>query len=245
MKAQQKDDYRSSHASDGYGIRYNKNYTRGYYAAQWRDLEQPILSDLLKSLPTSTKSVLDFACGTGRITRVLSEHFPHVTGVDVSDAMLCQANLPSNVKLQKIDLTTESLNSTFDAATSFRFLLNADSQLRNDALEGIRKHLNSGAYFICNIHMSSSSPMGLLYRALNKLLGKTIHKTMSEQELKKLLENNGFHVEKIIHYSFLPRPGRYAASICEKLILPVEKLCIRSKLPSLLTQSFIAVARKQ
>src|SRR4051812_25855551 len=42
-------------------------------------------------LPPQNKSVLDFGCGVGRLTRALSKHFQEACGVDVSEAMVAQA----------------------------------------------------------------------------------------------------------------------------------------------------------
>lgn len=243
MRTHSEEDYRTSHASEGYGVRYNKNYSNGYYFSQWQLIEKPLLVKVLNEAFDADSQLLDFACGTGRITRLISEHFRGVTGVDVSRAMLSEASVASDVKLLELDLTKESLPERFDGILAFRFLLNADHQLQRDALKSIKEHLKENGVFVCNVHMSATSPMGLVYRGLNSLTGRTIHKTMSAGQLKAILESSGFTVEKIIHYSFLPRPGRYFPAICNRLILPFERFCKAVNMPSRLSQSFIAVAR--
>jgi ubiquinone/menaquinone biosynthesis C-methylase UbiE len=42
-------------------------------------------------LPQSHRSVLDFGCGVGRLSRALSRHFDRYTGVDISPEMIARA----------------------------------------------------------------------------------------------------------------------------------------------------------
>ena len=67
------------------------------------DLEQPIVRDILSSLPVGT--ALDAACGTGRHAAYLDELGHHVIGVDASTEMLAVAakRLPE-VELHQADL---------------------------------------------------------------------------------------------------------------------------------------------
>ena len=65
-------------------------------------------------------------------------------GVDVSEAMLARACCPGNVRLQHIDMTRHFLGETFDVVTAFRFFLNAEPLLREQALQAIRNHLTEG-----------------------------------------------------------------------------------------------------
>jgi SAM-dependent methyltransferase len=62
--------------------------------------------------------ILDFGCGVGRLLPPLAEIAAHVTGVDVSEAMLAEAErncaaLP-NVALVRSDDTLSTVTSTFD-----------------------------------------------------------------------------------------------------------------------------------
>jgi SAM-dependent methyltransferase len=235
--------YRTSHSDFGYGSRYLKSYNYGYYAAQWRDLERPMLMDVIKALPMRPESCLDFACGTGRISNAVAQLVPNVVGVDVSAEMLRVAVVPKNVTLVNKDITRDKLDHQFDVATAFRFFLNAEDELRVAALRALRGHLRAGGYLICNIHMSSSSPMGLIYQFLNSLTGVVVHKTLSREEFVRLLCGNGFSVERIIHYGFMPRIGRYLPALSECAVGPIERFAAAVKAPAALYQSFLVVAR--
>jgi ubiquinone/menaquinone biosynthesis C-methylase UbiE len=237
--------YRKSHQAPNYGAKYLQTYLAGYYAAQWKELERPILCNLFSEYGGSNKTCLDFACGTGRILSLASEYFGEVVGVDVSAEMIRQASVPPNVRIQLIDLTRESLERRFDVATAFRFFLNAEDPLRRDALAGIYRSLKGQGTLICNIHMNASSPLGSLYRVYTGATGRVLHQSLSKNKFVRLLEENGFSVEHTINYSFLPRPGRFFPRTCERLILPFETICRKTRVPALFAQSFIVVARKK
>lgn len=237
-------DYRHSHSESGYGALYNRSYTYGYYSALWNRIERPILSRLFKQYGGSNKKCLDFACGTGRITNLASREFGYVLGVDVSAAMLSEANKRPNIEYKQIDLTVDDLNLMFDAILAFRFFLNADNKLRQLALKAIYEHMKKGGVLICNIHMNAYSPMGCVYRVLKLIFGKNIHNTCKESDFVELLESSGFSIEHIQYYGFLPRPGRFLPALCEQIIKPCEHLCKLLHIPSVIAQSFVVVARK-
>jgi SAM-dependent methyltransferase len=236
-------DYRTSHANTKTVQTYVKAYEQGYFTAQWEAIEKPLLKTIINDLPTRPKNCLDFACGTGRISSALAEIVPTVTGVDISGQMLSEARVPPNVELLEQDITRAQLGKKFDLCTAFRFFLNAQEELRVEALRGIRSHLNDNAYLIANIHMSSSSPMGFIYNQLKRLKGKTVHRTMGVNEFTQLLEENGFSVERVYHYSYLPKPGRYFPRFAQRVIYPFERLCNAVNIPRKLSQNFCVLAK--
>ncbi len=169
VKRSRCDDYRRSHAATDAGIVYGRTYETGYYAALWAKIEKPLVERSLRALGGRHKKCLDFACGTGRITNVAAEYFAEVVGVDVSAPMLACASVPDNVRLRQIDITRESLGETFDVVTAFRFFLNAEPRLREEALQAIREHLNKDGRLVCNIQMNAISPIGIAARIANRL----------------------------------------------------------------------------
>ena len=96
-------DYRVSHQAAAAAIEYDKTFEAGYCAALWQKIEKPLLESNLHSLGGYERTSLDFACGTGRITKV-AMLFGTVVGVDVSEAMLVRASVPENVRLCCIDI---------------------------------------------------------------------------------------------------------------------------------------------
>ncbi|ANN57879.1 SAM-dependent methyltransferase [Mesorhizobium loti NZP2037] len=238
-------DYRSSHQKPGYGTDYAETFRSGYYAALWSRIERPLVEGILSPLGGPVRCCLDFACGTGRVAAVAGPLFGEVVGVDVSQSMLACARVPGNVKLVKADLTVAPLSKRFDVVTAFRFFLNAEDTLKRDALSAIHEHLNDGGLLVSNIHMNATSPMGLVYRFLNRFQGRVVRSTLSIHAYRQMLVSNGFVVERVIGYGFLPRPGWLLPTLCEMLVGPVETICRRAGVPARFAQNFLVVARKR
>lgn len=234
--------YRQSHSDAGYGKRYNSNYAAGYYAAIYREFEQPILTRIFADLSNGRRSLLDFACGTGRITQLAPPHFERVVGVDVSQAMLENAAPDKSIQYVRRDITKDGLGEQFSVVTAFRFFLNAEPKLREDALAALRNHLVGDGKLVCNVHMNANSVMGLFYRLARMVPALPQHNTLSYADFEKLLRENGFIVERVVWYGALPRPGRHFASFFERWLGPIERTLQRMGLHGRFCHSFIVVA---
>jgi hypothetical protein len=151
---------------------------------------------------------------------------------------------PGNVRLQQIDITLRSLGETFDVVTAFRFFLNAEPLLREQALQAIRKHLAEGGRLVCNIQMNATSPIGIASRIANRLPRSKRHNTMSIDVQGTLLRTAGFIVEQITPYGYLPRPGSLLPQLCEACIEPAERIAGALRVPGRFAQQFLAVARR-
>ena len=237
--------YKSSHSAQGYGSRYAKTYSEGYYYHQWLGIEKNLIIKLFEKYTEKNHEYLDFACGTGRILNVAEKYFKRTTGVDVSATMLDEAKkVCSSSNLIMKDISTESINGEFNVITAFRFFLNAESQLRHDVLNELHSYLLDDGTLICNIHTNSSSPMGLAYRLRNYFF-KTENATMSYDEFSKLLSSHGFEILESSYYGYLPRVGRRLNWAHKYLLLPFEKIGnFFSPLFNNCASSFIIVAKK-
>jgi len=240
-----RDDYRSSHATPGAVTDYIKTHEVGYYAALWKRIERPLVGETLRELGGPQRRCLDFACGTGRITAVAADHFAEVVVVDVSALMLASAPHAKNVRLQHIDITQQSLGDTFDVVTAFRFFLNAEQPLRREALEAIRKHLKRDGRLVCNIQMNATSPMGVASRVTNQIPRSKKRNTMSSAEFSALLKSAGFTVERVTAYGYLPRPGRLLPRFCEACIEPAERAARILRIPQRFAQQLLFVAKRR
>jgi len=244
----QHDSYRESHRGPGYGREYERTYQKGYYRWQWEYLERPLLERVLGDLETrGVRSVLDFACGTGRILCVLEAHFGDVSGVDISQPMLSIARERCRKsKLIQQDITITPLGRTFDLCTAFRFFLNAESSLRRDALEAIRDHLGPQGYLVANVHVNEESILGKVYQLRNRIYGRNVANVYGIDEFSRLLEATGFSIQKVFWYSYLPRTGSVVDEVARALLVPVDKmmeLCGSSVKKH--AQAFLVVARKK
>jgi SAM-dependent methyltransferase len=239
------DDYRQSHLGVDHASSYVSTYTHGYYAGQWQAVESPLIEELFVELRAKgVEDVVDFAAGTGRITALASRIFPRVTAVDISRDMLAHAPAGDNVRRICRDITVEPIEEQFDLCTAFRFFLNAEPRLRAAALDAIGRMVKPGGYLLANIHMISSSPMGMVYRTLDSV-GLRAHQVLPAATFRDLLGSHGFEVVKEIPYGFLPRPGPLLPSLMQSLSGPVEKAARRLSIPKGLAQSRLFLARKQ
>jgi len=119
----------------------------------------PFFISLIKS---SEVSLLDIACGTGRLTIPLSSIVSSTTGVDISSKMLDRAKQKgkgSGITWIKQNCTNLALDRKFDliimGGNSFQALLSEKSIL--DLFSGVCSHLNNEGTFAFNTRLLSDS----------------------------------------------------------------------------------------
>jgi ubiquinone/menaquinone biosynthesis C-methylase UbiE len=117
---------------------------------------------LIQQVPLEQRSVLEIACGTGRVTVQLAGADVSITGIDLSDEMLAIARSKStalsNVRWILADMRSFELPETFGLAIvpaySFQLLLTAADQAA--CLRQIARHLSSGACLA--LHLEHHDP---------------------------------------------------------------------------------------
>lgn len=239
--------YRESHTDENYGARYSNTYGKGYYLHQWKKLEEPLLRNQLRKYKAlGIRSAMDFACGTGRILSVLEEYFDDTVGIDLSWPMLQYARqVCTHSKIICQDITIKPIYLNVDMVTAFRFFVNAEPTLQEDALRAIHGCLKPGGILLANVHQNASSILGIIYRLRNIIMRRKIANVMGYSEIDSLLNKHGFTISETIWYSFLPRPGWWGGDLCGKLMLPFESLCKCIGLPRHFAQCFMVCAVKQ
>ena len=246
-RSEQDVDYRQSHASRGYGAKYDRMYSSDYYAAQWREIEAPLLAAELERLRSMDKrTYLDFACGTGRVLGLAEKIFDAPVGVDISSAMAERAEqaCQKSEVIYPRDIVAEPLGRRFEVITAFRFFLNAEKDLRLAVLNRFAEMQEPGDYLVANIHVNSSSMLGLAYRAANKVR-KTKANVRSAAEAIQEVERAGYVVEKRINYSFWPRIGPWFGPLQGRMLTTVERIQRKlGLLPPTLAQSFMLICRR-
>jgi ubiquinone/menaquinone biosynthesis C-methylase UbiE len=196
-------DYRLSHLAAGKADRYDLSFIADPWRAYlWRG-EQDVLARVLRRhFPDAPANHLDFACGTGRILSFLRRRVGRSVGVDVSAEMLglAAAKVP-HVRLVRADITRSDVlgDETFDLITAFRFLANAQEQLRVKALRALARHLSPRGRLVLNNHKNRSS---LLYR-LGRLMNKHT-RTLSHRHLCQLLRQAGLEIIQAYPLGILP-----------------------------------------
>lgn len=224
-------DYRESHIEEGKGRVYHDSFEiYPFRKYQW-EWEQSILRSILDKKLNNDSSILDFACGTGRILTFLNSQSKNVTGVDLSDTMLevSRKNLP-DVEIIKADITKNNIfkgNRQFDVITAFRFFLNAQNSLRIEVLNALNPILKEDGIFIFNNHGNAlgigtflgnwAIDMKNLFRSSDK---RFVYNTLSESKIKHLLNETGFEVIETYHRSVFPilnEKTKFNVSKIEKL----------------------------
>lgn len=251
-------DYRDCHTSDDAAEGYRDVYASGYYAAQWRFLEQPLLRKLFEQQrDRGAARMLDIACGQGRITLLGGEYFPEVLGVDYSSQMLARAKenqaaigeKVSQVRFEVGDVSAFTAEKPFDLVTAFRFFLNAEDELRHEGLRCVRRNLAPNGVFITNVHTAATSPLACYYgvsNSLRRLAGKrvsAVRNSISLRQFRKMLSSEGLRIDSVERYSLLPRIGSATDSLAERYLGTVER--VGGFIPGLrtLSQSFLVCAR--
>src|SRR5438132_11775006 len=184
-------DYRESHLLKG--DRYDAQLAADPLDAYMDDREREILQQMAPRLfPAGVERYLDFACGTGRISSIIAPFCKEAIGVDIAATMIAQARrrCPTMCFIEA-DLTRErSALGQFDLITAFRFLGNAQDELRRSALAAIPALLKDGGYFVLNNHRNPLSTLALAER----LTGVAPGTDLTHAKLKRLLRAAGFAI---------------------------------------------------
>src|SRR5690606_20565394 len=140
MQGMHFDDYRTTHVGpESWAKDYDaKLFSPGSFDAAIWEREQRLIDEIVGKHVPRRQTYLDFACGTGRVLAHVEPYFESAVGLDISDTMLAAAS--SRVKAATLvqgDATTDPAvlhGSRFDFITAFRFFLNAQPALRDDAM---------------------------------------------------------------------------------------------------------------
>jgi len=202
--------YSNSHTYTDAGRQYDLGISGDYYSFVWEDLEQPLLQELIdKGTLEGSGPVLDFACGTGRVTEFLVKRFKVVVGLDVSREMLAQAK--RNVPCAKFVLADVTRNRPsvlrYRLITAFRFFQNAEPHLREQVLAWIGRKLTPEGIAVLNIHANPTSPYGF-YQAIRRSLRVNAHRATSVNDLFGALPGE-LSVELMLPYGYWPRFGYF------------------------------------
>jgi len=185
-----------------------------YSTAIWT-MQAPLVRSLLQQIQQQdpTGRHLDFACGTGRITRLTEEIFAEVDAMDISPAMVEVARVAGRQARFTVGNIMESPNlcpGPYASVTAFRFLLNIDPPLRVPVLTELRRRLKPDGWLILNLHgnrhsLRQPAIVWKRWRHRNDPAGDELMlNDMSRNEVERCLEAAGFLIERIYGTGLLP-----------------------------------------
>jgi SAM-dependent methyltransferase len=238
--------YVDSHKDPAKGRQYDAYYESDRWGRYLWSREQEVLAQAL-DLYFGQRSVraLDFACGTGRISKLLETRVASCTGVDVSEAMLGQAR----VKLQRTALYQVNLmdqnpfeKESFDLITAFRFFVNAEPELRRAAVRALAPLLAPDGYFIFNNHQNIDSPYMRLMRAYSGWRGVEPFNVLSIADCGALMGEVGLEIVHVYPVGMFRLPKVNLPSALYRL---ADRLAAAADLAGRWSMSPILVARRK
>ncbi len=244
-------DYRTSHLSPGKGLSYEASFQRlPYRRIVWK-WEQQVLHYLFTRIRREKRFIryVDFACGTGRILCFAERYVDEALGIDVSATMLnVAADKVRRSRLVLGDLTKQQMldENSVDIVTAFRFFLNAQPDLKEEALRAIGRALADDGYLIFNIHMNKGCVLERAIHAYRRIRniqhGHAV--SMSIHDVQMLLNGTNFEIIELYHYGLIPvshEDQRFMIGFIDAL----ERLLSRVSFLSPYSQYIIYVCKKR
>lgn len=234
----QSEDYREYYKTKESAEEYDrKAYSKGTYASFLWEIEKKILLEFLISLRNTRDRIryLDFACGTGRIVSIIENFVDESYGIDISQVMLDHAaKKTKRTILIQGDITKDDgiIIGMYDLITVFRFVLNAQPELREGALKILCSRMNSiESWLIFNMHANKYSyafVSYLWYKFFGQANNKDTKRYLSRNDCIKIANDAGLDVIKIKGLGFISgRLFRVLPSLPLALLVEVSL----SKLP--------------
>jgi len=238
--------YKESHKYQSKGDEYEAYYQNKAWQKFLWSREQDIILKILEKYYTGRDiHLLDFACGTGRITQFLESRVKTSMGIDVSSSMLAIAR--EKLKQTEIivaDITVENILKPrkFNLITAFRFFLNAEPELRSSAIKAIAELLNDDGYLVFNNHQNSGSPwMRLRHAHYRKKNPEGVYNVMSIEHMNELVKEAGLEIIEIYPVGFFNPPK---VPVSFQINRAIDWVAGKFKFLNQFSENLIAVCRR-
>ncbi|WFE67932.1 methyltransferase domain-containing protein [Thiomicrospira sp. R3] len=189
----------------------SKEYYEGYHASfdtrpgrkmMW-DLEQTVLHQLAEEKKPQLH--LDFAGGTGRVSKTLESQVKSQVILDISEGMLAVAKqhlTKASVICTDFNQGVDQLaDGSVDLVTAFRFFPNAEEALREQAMDFLVQKIAGGGWLVCNNHRNFWSLSYFFSRIC--LMGGDVG--MKNSEMIELAEEHGLKLVKTFSLGWVPQ----------------------------------------
>jgi SAM-dependent methyltransferase len=192
-------DYRTSHVGpESWAKDYDAAlFSPGSFNAVMWEREQQLIDSILQQHVRARESYLDFACGTGRVLAYVERHFQRSVGLDISDTMLAAAKQRVGAATFVAGDATRDPSvlggERFDFITAFRFFLNAQPSLRDEAMSFLASALkNEQSRLLFNVHGNRYSTRALI--AAKARFTREQFASMSVRECNDLVARHGLEI---------------------------------------------------
>jgi SAM-dependent methyltransferase len=244
--------YRGKFVQEAAAVKYD---TVVYAPASKSELIWRIEAELLDGVAGEMRRAhehidyLDFACGTGRILSFVEARVDEATGIDVSPAMLSRATQKvRRATLLCRDITGDGaeIEGKYDLISCFRFLKNAEPELRRAAVRQLARRLK-GPTSVLVVNSHGGNPFS--YRALlvpwhwlrARLTGRKFGDYLSNREVHAIMRDAGLVVERVIGYSFIS--GRILKLVPASLALAIERRLVGARVVQALGANQLFICR--
>lgn len=220
-----------------------------YSTLLW-NIEQTQLARIVEDMRTTHDNIeyLDFAAGTGRVISFMEDKVNVATGIEISQAMVdrAQEKLNSGTMICK-DITPADaeVEGSYDLITTFRFVLNAETNLRQAGITALAKRLKDDtSLLVFNNHGNFYSHKLILW-PIHKLkaMGKgyqTEGNYMTNKQAHQVADEAGLEIISTIGSGFFG--GTIARLLPFKMVSSLELSLSKIKLlrPFCVNQLYIA-----
>ena len=233
--------YSKSFSTDKQALNYeNREYDENSYSSVLWEFEKELLTTLITEFRHSTGGqpidYLDFASGSGRIIAYVEDKVDTATGIEVSPAMCAIASKKlKHGKLICTDITLPdaAIEKKYDLITAFRFILNADPELRTIAMKALSLRLkDEKSWFIFNNHGNPFSVKLMMWpvhfvRQLYKGRDPACN-YLTNAQVYRLAAAADLQIIRVIGYGFLG--GRIAKIFSKTLACRIESILAKCPL---------------
>ena len=225
-------------------------YAEGSYPSLLWELERRQIDSILnETFPDPDFDYLDFACGTGRVLVHIESRARSSRGIEISSAMANRAKKRvSSAEIVCRDITVPSadVEAEYDLVTAFRFILNAEPDLRRRAMESLARRLrDENSILVFNNHGNLVSHKLLAFPVHQFRMRGTRRQSgnyLSHRSVVRLAEECGLSVERAAGCGLLG--GKLAKSLPPRMVQWIESRFASSRLNSLGSNQMY-VGRKQ
>lgn len=246
--------YRNQFSDEESVRRYDADqYGSSSYSSLMWEFEKLQLDAVLRKMRSTHAEIdyLDFASGSGRIIGYLEDKVDTATGIEISQAMVDVAAARvtrANFICGDITRDDEPVENTYDLITAYRFMLNAEPDLRQQAIHALARRLrDKDSVLVFNNHGNLPSHKLVLWpihRAMAIGGGhRTSHNYMTNKQAERLASSAGLQIVETMGCGFIGR--RLAGRLPAAGIGRLEGAAARSTLlqPFCVNQTYIVKLR--